>query len=224
CDDVTVPEVAAAVADGAFYNNGQSCCSVERIYVHESIFDSFVAAFVAAVKSFKIGDPLDDETYIGPLTRRAQLDVLEAQLADAKKKGALVLTGGKRWRGHGRGSFFAPTVLTGVNHRMMVMREESFGPIIGLMAVRDDAHAIELMNDTDYGLTGSVYTPDEKRARLILRQVNAGSAYWNCCDRVSPRLPWSGRKNSGMGLTLSRAGITAFTQPKAWHLRRKASG
>lgn len=219
CEDAPVADAAAAVADGAFYNTGQSCCSVERVYVHQTIFDDFVTAFVASVKGFKIGNPLDDETYIGPLTRPPQLEVLKQQVAEAKMKGARVLTGGKRLRGHGRGSYFAPTVLVDVDHRMTVMKEETFGPVIGLMAVRDDAHAIALMNDTDYGLTAGVYTPHEKRARSILSQVNAGSAYWNCCDRVSPRLPWSGRKNSGLGLTLSREGILAFTQPKAWHLR-----
>jgi acyl-CoA reductase-like NAD-dependent aldehyde dehydrogenase len=219
CEDVEVAKTAAGVADGAFYNTGQSCCSVERIYVHESIFASFVQAFVAEVKRFKVGDPLDEGTYIGPLTRGAQIDVLEAQIADAKKKGARVLAGGKRLRGLGRGNYFAPTVLVDVDHTMAVMREESFGPIIGLMAVRDDEHAIELMKDTDYGLTAGVYTNDRKRAEAILGRVNSGSAYWNCCDRVSPRLPWSGVKNSGVGLTLSRYGIQAFTRPKAWHLR-----
>ena len=220
CDEVDIDRVAAAVADGAFYNTGQSCCSVERVYVHASIFDDFVAAFVAVVKSFAIGDPRDDKTYIGPLARSAQLDVLDAQVADARSKGARVLVGGKRLRGFGRGNYFAPTVLIHVDHRMSIMREESFGPIIGLMPVRDDAHAIELMNDTSYGLTAGVYTPDERRAQSILQQVRAGSADWNCCDRVSPRLPWSGVKNSGIGLTLSRHGIQAFTRMKAWHLRR----
>jgi acyl-CoA reductase-like NAD-dependent aldehyde dehydrogenase len=219
CEDVDVATTAAAVADGAFYNTGQSCCSVERVYVHATIFDRFVAAFVENVKSFTIGDPLDEKTYLGPLTRAAQIDVLEAQIADAEKRGARVLTGGKRLRGYGRGNYFAPTVIVDVDHRMTVMREESFGPIIGLMRVDGDAQAIDLMNDTDYGLTAAVYTPDESRARKILARVNAGSAYWNCCDRVSPRLPWSGMKNSGIGLTLSRYGIQAFTRPKAWHLR-----
>lgn len=219
CEDVDVAKTAAGVADGAFYNTGQSCCSVERIYVHASVFDEFVAAFGAEVKRFKAGDPLDDATYIGPLTRAAQIDVLEAQVADAKRKGARVLLGGKRLRGFGRGNYFAPTVLVDVDHTMAVMREESFGPIIGLMPVRDDAHAVELMNDTDYGLTAGVYTDDRRRAESILGRVHAGSAYWNCCDRVSPRLPWSGVKNSGIGLTLSRYGIQAFARPKAWHLR-----
>jgi acyl-CoA reductase-like NAD-dependent aldehyde dehydrogenase len=219
CDDVDVASTAAAIADGAFYNTGQSCCSVERVYVHQAIFDDFVAAFVATVKSFEVGNPLDEKTYIGPLTRAPQLEVLESQVTDAKRKGARVLTGGRRLRGFGHGNYFAPTVLVDVDHRMSVMRDESFGPIIGVMSVRDDANAIELMNDTDYGLTAAVYTPDAKRARSILQHVDAGSVYWNCCDRVSPRLPWAGRKNSGIGLTLSREGITTFTRPKAWHLR-----
>ena len=218
CDDVDVDAAAGAVADGAFYNTGQSCCAVERVYVHASIFDRFVRSFVATVKRCKIGDPRDPRTYIGPLTRPAQIEVLAAQVADAKKQGARVLTGGTPLRQHG--NFFAPTVLVDVNHGMAVMRDESFGPVIGIMAVRDDAEAIALMNDTEYGLTAAVYSRDEERARSILGKVHSGSAYWNCCDRVSPRLPWSGLKHSGVGLTLSRYGIQTFTRPKAWHLRK----
>ena len=217
CDDVDVAATAAAVADGAFYNTGQSCCSVERIYVHEAIHDAFVAAFVAEVKGYKVGDPLDELTYIGAITRAPQLTTLRKQVADARKKGARVLLGGdviKR-----RGNWFAPTVLTDVDHTMAVMRDESFGPIIGIQAVADDDAAVALMNDTEYGLTAGVYTHDGKRARKILDRINSGSVYWNCCDRVSPRLPWSGVKHSGMGLTLSTYGIQTFTRPKAWHLR-----
>jgi acyl-CoA reductase-like NAD-dependent aldehyde dehydrogenase len=217
CDDVDIAVAAAATADGAFYNNGQSCCAIERLYVHEKIFARFVDAFVATVKRFKIGDPRRATTYLGPLTRPAQLDVLAAQVADAKRKGARVLLGGGRVAG--RMNTFAPTVLVDVDHSMAVMREESFGPIIGVMAARDDEHAVELMNDTDYGLTAGVYTRDARRARRILARVRAGSAYWNCCDRVSPRLPWSGVGHSGVGLTLSRYGIQTFARPKAWHLR-----
>lgn len=220
CDDVDVATTAAAVADGAFYNTGQSCCSVERVYVHDSIFAAFVKAFVKTVKSFKVGDPRKDDTYIGPLARPPQLEVLEAQVAEATRKGARVLCGGRRLR-RGRGSYFAPTVLVDVTHEMDIMREESFGPIIGVMAVRDDAHALTLMNDSKYGLTAGVFSRDEARARAILAQAQAGSVYWNCCDRVSPRLPWSGVKHSGLGLTLSHYGIQAFTRPKAWHLRGK---
>lgn len=216
-DDVDVPASAAATADGAFYNNGQSCCSVERLYVHEKIFDRFVAAFVRTVKRFRIGDPLHAKTYIGPLTRSAQLEVLDAQVADAKRKGAKVLLGGHRLRTP-RGAY-APTVLVNVDHTMEVMRDETFGPVIGIMAVPDDATALALMNDTRFGLTAGVYTREEARAQRLLAGVKSGSAYWNCCDRVSPRLPWSGVGHSGIGLTLSRHGIQAFCRPKAWHLR-----
>ena len=216
-DDVDVKAAAAAVADGAFYNTGQSCCSVERVYVHAKIYDAFVAAFVAEVRGFSIGDPLDETTYIGAITRKPQLAVLQKQVADAKKKGARLLLGGAAIKGPG--NWFAPTVLGDVDHSMLVMRDESFGPIIGLQAVADDDAAVDLMNDTDYGLTAGVYTADEKRAKRILKQVDAGTVYWNCCDRVSPRLPGSGVKHSGIGLTLSTYGIQTFTRPKAWHLR-----
>jgi acyl-CoA reductase-like NAD-dependent aldehyde dehydrogenase len=217
CDDVDIAKAAAGIADGAFYNSGQSCCSVERIYVQQPVFDRFVEAFVGEVRKFRRGDPQDDATYIGPLTRAPQLKVLEAQVRDAVKKGARVMVGGKRVRGAGH--WFEPTVLVDVDHSMAVMREESFGPIIGIMPAPDDDEAVRLMNDTQYGLTAGVYTPDRQRAEKILAQVKSGSVYWNCCDRVSPRLPWSGVGDSGMGLTLSTYGIEAFTRPKAWHLR-----
>ena len=217
CEDVDVKAAAASVADGAFYNTGQSCCSVERIYVHEKIYDAFVAALVAEVKSFKIGNPLDETTYIGAITRKPHLSVLKAHVADAKKKGAKLLLGGHVLKG--KGNWYAPTVLADTDHSMLVMRDESFGPIIGLQAVADDDAAIDLMNDTEYGLTAGVYTASEKRAKKILSQLHAGSVYWNCCDRVSPRLPWSGVKHSGIGLTLSTYGIQTFTRPKAWHMR-----
>ena len=216
-EDVDVAKAAAGIADGAFYNTGQSCCSVERIYVNAKIFDEFVEAFVAEVRKFRRGDPADESTYIGPLTRAPQLKVLEGQVKDAVKRGARVLLGGKRARA--KGNWFEPTVLVDVDHSMAVMREESFGPIIGIMAVEDDAQAVRLMNDTEYGLTAGMYTKDHDRAQRVLGQVRSGSVYWNCCDRVSPRLPWSGVGNSGIGLTLSTYGIEAFTRPKAWHLR-----
>jgi acyl-CoA reductase-like NAD-dependent aldehyde dehydrogenase len=218
CDDVDVKTAAAAVADGAFYNTGQSCCAVERVYVHEKIYVDFLEAFVATVRGFRIGDPRDDETYIGPLTRKAQIAVLKRQVADATKKGAKLLAGGKALAR--KGNYFAPTVLSDVNHRMEIMREESFGPVIGIQKVADDGEAVSLMNDTEYGLTAGVYTPDGARAEKILAQMKSGSVYWNCCDRVSPRLPWSGLKHSGIGLTLSTYGIRAFLRPKAWHMRR----
>jgi acyl-CoA reductase-like NAD-dependent aldehyde dehydrogenase len=217
CEDADPKVAAESLADGAMYNTGQGCCSVERIYVHEKIHDAFVAAFADTVRSFKVGDPTADDTYIGAITRAPQLAVLDAQVADARAKGATLVCGGTRLPGPGNG--FAPTVLTAVTHGMAVMRDESFGPIVGIQKVSGDDEAVRLMNDTRYGLTAGVYTPDEARARRILSQVRSGTVYWNCCDRLSPRLPWSGVGDSGIGLTMSTYGIQTFTRPKAWHLR-----
>jgi len=217
-DVVDVAGAAAGIADGAFYNNGQSCCSVERIYVQSAIYDAFVEAFVAEVRSWKMGSPTEDGVYITVLSRRAQLEVLENQVADALAKGAEVLIGGKRV--DRKGNYFEPTVLVNVTHDMAVMREESFGPIIGIMRVENDAEAVALMNDTSYGLTAGVYSAGQQRAEAILAQINAGSGYWNCCDRVSAALPWSGRGHSGFGSTLSQVGLRNFTKPKAYHLRK----
>lgn len=218
CDDVDVGSAAAALADGAFYNNGQSCCAVERIYVHTDIYKQFVETFVQTVQGFKLGDPTEADTYLGPLSRKPQISVIEQQLQDAVEKGAQVLCGGQPV--DRSGWYFAPTVLTGVTHKMTVMREETFGPVIGIQKVDSDDEAVALMNDTDYGLTAAVYTAERERAVGILGQVNSGSAYWNCCDRVSPRLPWTGRNHSGIGSTLSTLGIANFLQPRGWHLRR----
>jgi len=215
CDDIDLAKVVPAIADGVFYNNGQSCCSVERIYVPESIYGEFLDRFVAEVKTYKMGNPLESGIYLGPVTRNAQLSVLAAQTNDAVSKGAKLLHGGKAPQQIGY--YFEPTVLANVNHSMSVMTEESFGPIIGIQSVREDLEAVRLMNDTNYGLTAGVYTPDRARAERILKRVNAGSAYWNCCDRVSPYLPWSGRQDSGLGSTLSHIGIRAFSRPKAYH-------
>ena len=217
CDDANVAVAAASLADGAFYNTGQSCCAVERIYVHETVHDAFVATFVKEVARFRIGDPLHETTYIGPLTRPTQLDVLAEQIADAVRLGGKVVLGGGRPKR--RGNYFSPTVIVGANHRMKLMREESFGPVIGIMAVRDDEEAVKLMADTEYGLTAGVYSTNATRARRILGAVSSGTAYWNCCDRVSPRLPWSGTGHSGLGVTLSHYGVRTFTRPRAWHLR-----
>ncbi|MEK6579149.1 MAG: aldehyde dehydrogenase family protein, partial [Bdellovibrionota bacterium] len=217
CEDVEIKSAAESTADGAFYNTGQSCCSVERIYVHEKIYDAFVESFLNTVKTFVLGDPMDDKTYIGAITRKPHLEFLEKQVADAKGKGAKLLCGGRRVQR--KGYYFEPTVFSNVTHEMELMREETFGPLIGIQKVRSDQEATELMNDTLYGLTAGVYTRDQDRAKCILTEVNAGTAYWNCCDRVSSRLPWSGRKHSGIGSTLSHIGIQAFVQPKGWHLR-----
>jgi acyl-CoA reductase-like NAD-dependent aldehyde dehydrogenase len=216
-DDADVAAAAASLADGAMYNAGQSCCAVERLYVHERVADAFVSALVEAVRGFRVGDPEDPETYLGPLAREAQLAILEAQVTEARGKGAKLLLGGRRIER--KGYYFEPTVLANTTNAMSVMREESFGPIIGVASVKDDDEAVLHMNDTEYGLTAGVYGRDPERAKRILRRVNAGSAYFNCCDRVSPRLPWTGRKHSGIGSTLSKYGILAFVQPKAWHVR-----
>ena len=217
-DDITdIKNIAAGTADGAFYNNGQSCCAVERIYVHEKVYDDYLKHFTEEVKSWKKGLPTDAGVYIGALTREAQIEVLERQVKNALDKGAKLICGGKRI--DKPGNYFEPTILTNVTNEMDVMQEESFGPLIGIMKVSSDEEAIELMNDTKYGLTASVYSNSQERAESILSQIDSGSGYWNCCDRVSAALPWSGRKNSGFGATLSHVGIRAFTKMKAMHLR-----
>jgi len=217
-DVADIKQVAEATADGAFYNNGQSCCSVERIYVQEDVYDAYLREFVDTVKSWKIGQPTEEGVYFGPLTRKAQLEVLEKQVRDAVAKGARILTGGNRIEG--RGYFFEPTILADVTQDMLVMKEESFGPIIGIMKVKDDEEAIQMMADTEYGLTAAVYSSNQQRAEKLISQFNTGSGYWNCCDRVSAPLPWSGRKHSGFGSALSHAGLRSFVRPKAWHMRR----
>ncbi len=217
-DDIAnIKGVAAATADGAFYNNGQSCCAVERIYVHEKIFDQYVEEFVKEVRGYKMGSPVEPGVYIGPLARKEQVDVIEQQVDEAVKYGAKLHTGGKR--GTDKGFYFEPTVLTDVTHQMSVMVDESFGPVIGIMKVKDDAEAIERMADTEYGLTAAVYCSDQKRTENILEKINVGTGYWNCCDRVSAAVPWSGRKHSGFGATLSHLGLRSFTKPKSYHLK-----
>ncbi|MBS1934355.1 MAG: aldehyde dehydrogenase family protein [Bacteroidetes bacterium] len=217
-DDVEdINTVAANVLEGVIYNNGQSCCAVERVYVHEKIYDAFVKSYTEHAKKLVAGDPMDAKTEIGPLSRKEQVDFLIGQIEDAKEKGATVLCGGNKI--NGKGYFIEPTVLVNVNHGMKVMKEESFGPVIGIQKVKDDEEAVALMQDTEYGLTAAVYSKSFERAEKIMKQMNTGTVYWNCCDRVSGALPWSGRKHSGLGSTLSYQGIRAFVQPKAYHIR-----
>lgn len=216
-EDVDVQAAAEAGVEGTFYNNGQSCCAVERIYVHDSIYDAYIKAYVEEAKTMVLGDPTDDGTFLGSLTRPQQISVLEEQVADATSKGANLLLGGKR--AERKGFYFEPTVLSNTDHSMKVMMDESFGPIIGIQKVKDDEEAVELMLDTSYGLTSSVYTQNEDRALALMNRLNSGTVYWNCCDRVSPNIPWSGRGHSGLGSTLSHAGIRTFVQPKSYHLR-----
>lgn len=210
-------QVASAVAEGCFYNNGQSCCAVERVYVNENVYGEFMGYFLNEVKTFKAGDPTVKTNTQGAITRPVHLDFLDSQVKDALEKGAKLLCGGKKVSG--TGSFYEPTVLIDVNHQMKVMMEETFGPVVGVMKVKNDEEAVKLMNDCEYGLTASVYSKNIDRAKKLISQVDAGTSYINCCDRVSAYLPWSGRKNSGLGSTLSYIGILAFTKPRAWHIR-----
>jgi len=217
-DDITdIEKVAAAALEGVVYNNGQSCCAVERIYVHEKIYDEFVKTYTEQASKLVIGDPSDPSTEIGPLSRKEQKEFLLSQIDDAKNKGATVLSGGHAI--NREGYFIEPTVLVNVNHKMKVMKEESFGPVTGIQKVKDDNEALQLMQDTEYGLTAAIYSQSFERAEALMKQINTGTVYWNCCDRVSASLPWSGRKHSGLGATLSYQGIRAFVQPKAYHIR-----
>jgi hypothetical protein len=223
CDDVDPATAAASLADGAMYNTGQSCCSVERIYVQQASFDAFRRRLRQGSAGLQVGDPSHEDSYIGPLTRAQQVKVLQMQVADAVAKGARVLTGGHALDLPG-GHWFAPTVLSQREPRhggdaRRKLRPDHRHPGGGRRRrgrAPDERHRLRL--------TAGVYTRDEARARQVLAQVHAGSVYWNCCDRVSPRLPWSGVKHSGVGLTLSTEGITAFTRPKAWHLRQLRVG
>jgi len=216
-DNKNIQKVAEAALDGAFYNNGQSCCAVERLYVHKEVYESFLDSFIKKLKKLQLGNPRDEGVYFGPLARQEQIGFLKAQIEDALAKGARVICGGKAIEG--KGYYFEPTVLTQVNHQMTLMKEESFGPLIGIQKVRDDEEAVALMKDTEFGLTASVYSDSQERAESILSQLNTGTVYWNCCDRVSPHLPWSGRQHSGLGTTLSYAGIRTFVQAKSYHLK-----
>jgi len=217
-DDIEdVERVAAAALEGVVYNNGQSCCAVERIYVQEGVYDAFVRAYTEQAKKLVVGDPMEGTTEVGALTRPGQLEFLLGQIDDAVAKGAKVLAGGRRV--DRKGYFIEPAVLVEVNHGMKLMTEESFGPVVGIQRVKDDAEAAALMGDTEYGLTAAVYSASFERAEKVMQQLNTGTVYWNCCDRVSATLPWSGRKHSGLGMTLSYQGIRAFVQPKAYHIR-----
>jgi acyl-CoA reductase-like NAD-dependent aldehyde dehydrogenase len=217
-DDVKdIAQVAGAALEGVVYNNGQSCCAVERIYVQEGVYDAFVQSYVEQLRKMVVGDPREAGTEIGPLSRPGQLEFLEGQIADAVGKGAKLLYGGRRV--NRKGYFIEPAVLVDVNHGMKLMVDESFGPVVGIQKVSSDADAVALMADTEYGLTAAVYSTSYERAEKVMRQLNTGTVYWNCCDRVSASVPWSGRKHSGLGMTLSYQGIRAFVQPKAYHIR-----
>jgi acyl-CoA reductase-like NAD-dependent aldehyde dehydrogenase len=204
--------------DGACYNAGQSCCAVERIYVHRSLYDDFLSRAKAVMERYRLGDPLDEETTLGPLANRSALDALERRVEEAVRCGARLLLGGKRLEGTS-GNFFPPTLLADVPNDAMVMQEETFGPIVPVMAVADDDEALTRMADTRYGLTASVWTRSRERAERFAHALEAGTIYQNRCDYLDPALPWTGTRDSGKGTTLSRYGFYHLTRRKSIHFR-----
>jgi len=219
-EDADVDFAAENVVDGACYNAGQSCCAVERVYVHRRVHDAFVERARQVLERYKLGDPMDEATTMGPLASRSALDLLEAQAEDAVKRGGKLLLGGRRLPGTS-GNFFAPTLLVDVPNSARVMQDESFGPIVPILAVSGDDEAVRLMNDTRYGLTASVWTRDRERAERIARDVDAGTIYQNRCDYLDPALPWTGVRESGKGSTLSKYGFYHLTRRKGIHFRVK---
>jgi acyl-CoA reductase-like NAD-dependent aldehyde dehydrogenase len=204
------------LVDGAFFNSGQSCCGVERIYVDRKIYREFVDAFAALTRQYRLGNPLDPQTTLGPLVRKDAADSVRAQIRQAVKKGAKALL---RLKDNPGTPYLPPEVLVNVDHGMDVMTEETFGPVVGIQPVKDDEEAITLMNDSRYGLTASIWTKDAEAALRIGEQVETGTWFMNRCDYLDPALAWTGVKDSGRGCTLSRLGLEAFARPKSFHLR-----
>ena len=209
----------ANVVDGACYNAGQSCCAIERVYVHRSVHDEFVERARRVLEAYRMGDPLDETTTLGPLAIRTALPFLERQVEDAVAQGAHLLLGGQRVAGT-TGNFFPPTLLVDVPNRSSLMQDESFAPILAVRRVQDDEEAIALMRDTRFGLTASVWTDDTDRAERVARELDVGTVFQNRCDYVDPSLPWSGWGESGRGATMSRYGFLALTRRKALHFRQ----
>jgi acyl-CoA reductase-like NAD-dependent aldehyde dehydrogenase len=218
--DANLDHAIENLVDGAFYNSGQSCCGVERIYVHADVYDRFTEGFVELTSKYVLGDPLDQATTLGPMAATRFADVVRAQTAEAIAKGARAHLDPSAFAANRDHSpYLAPQVLTGVDHTMQVMTEESFGPVIGIMKVKDDAEATALMNDSVYGLTASIWTGDLAAARALAEQVEAGTVYMNRCDYLDPGLAWTGVKDSGRGASLSALGYEMLTRPKSYHLR-----
>jgi len=222
CEDADFDFAVANLVDGAFYNAGQSCCAVERIYVARPLFARFVEAYVAEVRKYAVGDPENPATGIGPLAQLKAVDFLKHQVDEAVQRGAKLLTGGKR--APGRGYFFEPAVLVDVDHNMDLMTEESFGPVIGIMPVDSEEEGIRLMNDSPYGLTASIWTGDAARGEALASRTAAGTVYVNRCDYLDPELAWVGIKDSGHGCTLSRLGFHYLTRPKSFYVRTQTAG
>ena len=218
-DDVKIEHAVENLVDGSFFNSGQSCCGIERIYVHEKVYQPFVEGFVDLTKKYVVGNPLDPETTIGPMARGSFADTVRGQIGEALRKGAKKHIEMKHEKDRDGSPYLAPEVLTEVNHQMAVMREESFGPVVGIMKVKDDDEAVQLMNDSPYGLTASVWTTDLDRAERIGDRIETGTVFANRCDYLDPGLTWTGVKDTGRGAALSKYGYDALTRPKSYHLR-----
>ena len=219
-EDADLDAAVDSLMDGAMFNAGQCCCGIERIYVHESLYDAFVEKAVAWVKTLKLGNPFDQSTTLGPMANKRFADTVRSQIADAVTDGATALIDPKLFPEDDGGAYLAPQILVNVNHEMRVMREESFGPVVGIMPVKDDAQAIAMMNDCDYGLTASLWTADSDRAARIGRQIETGTVFQNRCDYLDPALCWTGCKDTGRGAGLSVLGYQSVTRPKSYHLKK----
>jgi acyl-CoA reductase-like NAD-dependent aldehyde dehydrogenase len=219
-DDADLAAAVEGLADGGFYNSGQSCCGVERIYVHEAVWRPFLDGFVEAAQAWRLGDPLDPETSLGPMATARGAAQVRRQVEAAVAAGACAHLPSQLFpRDSGDGPYLMPQVLTGVDHDMAVMREETFGPVVGIMKVKDDEEAVRLMNDSAYGLTASIWTRDLAAATRLAAQVEAGTIFVNRCDYLDPFLAWTGVKDSGRGASLGRYGFDSVTRPKSLHVR-----
>ncbi len=217
--DADLSAVVPNVADACFYNAGQSCCAVERVYVHASIYDAFLEAMVSEVSTYVMGDPTDRETYLGPVALAKTIDTMDWQLDEARDRGARVLCGGRAASVDGRGHYYEPTVVADCANGMAIMQEENFGPLVGIMSVEDDDHAVRLMNDSRYGLSASIWTGDVDTGRRLAEAVEAGTVFVNRADFLDPALAWVGIKDSGKGCTLSQLGYQYLTRPKSYYAR-----
>ncbi|MFA6220109.1 MAG: aldehyde dehydrogenase family protein [Erythrobacter sp.] len=219
-EDADIDRAVDTLIDGAMFNSGQCCCGIERIYVAESLFDDFVGKAVAIVEQYRLGNPLDPETTLGPMAHARFAALVREQSAAAIAGGATALIDPARYAADAPGTaYLAPQILVDVDHTMRVMREESFGPVVGIMKVGDDAEAIRLMNDSDFGLTASLWTAERARAEAIGREIETGTVFMNRCDYLDPALCWTGCKDTGRGASLSALGYHGLTRPKSYHLR-----
>jgi len=218
-DDADLDAAVDTLIDGAMFNSGQCCCGIERVYVAESLFDKFVEKAVAIVSAYKLGNPLDQETTIGPMAHVRFADEVRAQTQEAIDAGAKALIDPALFPNDG-GAYLMPQVLVDVDHSMRVMRDESFGPVVGIMKVKDDAEAVALMNDSEFGLTASLWTKDVERAQAVGDQIETGTIFMNRCDYLDPALCWNGCKNTGKGGGLSVIGFQNLTRPKSYHLKK----